>query len=140
VRQDTPGEEEHLAAFDQTHILTLLGSYRLGRGWELGARFRLVSGNLYTPSSYGFWDENNGTNLAIRYPVNSERLPLFHQLDIRVDKTWDFRRWKFSAYLDVQNVYNSPNAEAIQYNFNYTARQYITGLPLLPSLGLRADF
>ena len=35
--------------FDQTHILTILGSYRLGHGWEFGARFRLVSGNLVTP-------------------------------------------------------------------------------------------
>ena len=47
---------------------------------------------------------------------------------------------QLSAYLDVQNVYNSQNTEAIQYNFNYTARQYITGLPILPSIGIRGEF
>jgi hypothetical protein len=40
----------------------------------------------------------------------------------------------------LQNVYNHANSEAIQYNYNYTARQYVSGLPILPSLGLRADF
>src|SRR6185295_7861583 len=40
VRRDAPDQPEHLFNFDQTHILTLIGSYRLGRGWELGARFR----------------------------------------------------------------------------------------------------
>jgi hypothetical protein len=48
-RRDAPGQEKYLFQYDQTHNLTVLGSYRLGRGWEFGARFRLVSGNLETP-------------------------------------------------------------------------------------------
>ena len=35
--------------FDQPNNLTVLGTYQLGRGWSAGARFRLVSGNPYTP-------------------------------------------------------------------------------------------
>ena len=65
---------------------------------------------------------------------------MFHQLDIRVDKRWKFKSWQLSAYLDVQNVYNHANSEGIRYNYNYTNRLYISGLPILPSLGLRADF
>ena len=38
-------------------------------------------------------------------------------------------------YLDVQNVYQHENAEEIVYNFDYTRRSYITGLPILPVLG-----
>src|SRR5262249_37836873 len=80
-----PGFPAHLAPFDQTHIFTMLGSYRLGRGWELGARFRLVSGNVYTPNSYGFYDENIGTNLPLQaFPPYQARVPLFQELDLRV--------------------------------------------------------
>ncbi|NUO54499.1 MAG: hypothetical protein HOV80_37115, partial [Polyangiaceae bacterium] len=71
---------------------------------------------------------------------NTERLPLFHALDLRVDKRWKFKYWQLSTYLDVQNVYNNQNAEAVGYNFNYTAREYVNGLPILPSIGIRADF
>ncbi len=140
-RQDTPDTPMRLSPFDQTHILTVLGSYRLGRGWEIGGRFRLVSGSLYTPQTYGFYDENSGVLLPLSdYPRNGARLPLFHQLDIRVDKVWKFKAWQFSAYLDVQNVYNHANAEGVSYNYNSTQRTYASGLPILPSLGVRGEF
>ncbi len=140
-RADLPSQIETLYQYDQTHILTVLGSYKLGRGWEMGARFRLVSGNLYTPSTYGFYDENVGAQLSLpSYPPYGARLPMFTQLDIRVDKTWQFQHWKLGAYLDVQNVYNRANPEANGYNYNYTQQSYVSGIPLLPNLGLRADF
>jgi len=70
----------------------------------------------------------------------SERLPLFHQLDLRIDKRWKFKSWQLSWYLDVQNAYNHANVEAIAYNFNFTSRDYVSGLPILPSVGLRGEF
>jgi TonB family protein len=154
TRIDHPGEEERLVSFDQTHILTVLGSVRLGGGWEFGARFRLVSGNLTTPNVCNASEQScdpsrtssllyagTGSYIAIPFAApNSERLPLFHQLDIRVDKRWKFKSWQLSAYVDLQNVYNYGNAEGLSYNFNYTARQYVSGLPILPNIGLRADF
>jgi hypothetical protein len=139
-RTQPPSDVETLYEYDQTHILTILGSYKLGGGWEIGSRFRLVSGSLYTPDTYGFYDENVGTQLsAPSYPAYNSRLPIFTQLDIRVDKTWQFKHWRLGAYLDVQNVYNRGNAEGIGYNFNYTQTSVVTGIPFLPNLGIRAD-
>ncbi|HSQ66728.1 MAG TPA: TonB family protein [Polyangiaceae bacterium] len=140
LRKDTPTSPVRTAPFDQTHILTILGSYKLGRGWEVGARFRLVSGNPYTPNAYGFYDANSGVYLPLSsFPPNNARMPLFHQLDIRVDKTWKFQYWRFGVYADVQNVYNAGNVEGISYNFNYAQQSYATGLPFLPSIGLRGE-
>jgi len=140
-RQLPPNYITTLSQYDQTHILTVLGSYKLGFGWEFGARFRLVSGNPLTPSTYGFYDENAGSQLSLpSYPQYTQRLPLFTQLDLRVDKTWQFKAWKLGIYLDVQNVYNRSNPEAINYNYNYTQQAYTSGLPILPSLGIRGDF
>lgn len=141
VQQDRPEEPERLAQFDQTHILTALGSWRLGGGWELGGRFRLVSGSNVTPNTYGFFDGNSAVNLPAQgYPPFGERLPLFHQLDIRLDRTWQFATHKIDAYLDLQNAYNSPNADGVSYNYNYTRRSYASSLPILPSIGARVDF
>ena len=140
-RTDIPGTPLHLSAFDQTHILTVLGSYRLGLGWELGARFRLVSGNPYTPNTYGFNDENAGAYLPLlAYPPNDARLAVFHQLDVRVDKTWVYQNGdKLGVYLDIQNVYNNGNVEGVSYNYNNTLRSFATGLPIIPSLGIRGE-
>jgi len=140
LRKDTPTSPVRTAPFDQTHILTVLGSYKLGRGWEVGARFRLVSGNPYTPNTYGFYDANSGVYLPLSsFPPNNARMPLFTQLDIRVDKTWKFKYWQLGVYADVQNVYNAGNVEGISYNYNYALQSYATGLPFLPSIGLRGE-
>ncbi|MDP9151897.1 MAG: TonB family protein [Myxococcota bacterium] len=140
VRRDLPDRPLRLAQYDETHVLTALGSYRLGNGWELGARYRLTSGYMYTPQTYGFYDENIGTYLALQgFPAFGARLPLFHSLDIRVDKSWK-RSWgTFSMYLDVLNVYNQGNAAGISYDFNSTHSSYASDLPILPSIGLRAE-
>jgi TonB family protein len=140
-RQDYPGAPVTLAPFDQTHILTVLGSYRLGRGWEFGSTFRLVSGNRYTPQTYGFYDENAGVVLPqLAYPPFGQRLPLYHVLNVRVDKTWRFKAWQLGAYLDVQNAYNQSNVEGISRNYNFTKTTYASGIPFLPSIGLRGEF
>lgn len=139
-RRDAPGAALHVYDYDQTHILTALGSYKLGRGWQLGARFRYVTGSPYTPDVGGVMDYDAGTYAPIGSTQrNSARVPSFHQLDLRADKTWKFSAWQLSAYLDVQNVYAHQNAEGISYNYNYSKRSVVPGLPILPIIGLRGE-
>lgn len=141
LRQDTETSPVRRSPFSQTHILTVLGSYRLGRGWEIGGRFRLVSGNLVSPQNYGFYDQNTGVYLPLlAYPPFTERLPMFHQLDIRVDKVWKFRAWQMSVYADIYNIYNNANVEGVNRNYNQTQQSYTSGLPILPSIGVRGEF
>ena len=140
-RRDGPGQPLYLFPFDQTHVFTLLGSYKLGRGWQLGARFRAVSGNPYTPTSEGAYDASSGSQLGVLgFPPNTARLPPFLALDARVDKTWSFRSWKLNLYFDIQNVTNASNVEGINYNYNYTKAMPVNGLPILPISGVRAEF
>lgn len=141
MRALSPDQPLRLFQWDQTHILTVLGSYRLGRGWEFGARFRLVSGNLQTPIVGSLYAANAGSYAPIYSSATfSERVPMFNQLDLRVDKRWDFGAWRLSTYLDVQNVYYSRNVEGYNYNFDYTHQSKITGLPIIPSIGIRGEF
>jgi hypothetical protein len=136
-----PGEPSELFYLDQTHILTMLGSYDFGRGWEVGARYRYVTGNLYTPCLGSLYSSTSTSYLCISGPTNSERLPAFHQLDIRIDKRWKFQDWTLGAYLDVINAYNRVNPDFIGYNYDYSQnRPETASLPIVPSVGLRAEF
>jgi TonB family protein len=141
ARRGNPDEPLRLFQYDQTHILTALGSYRLGRGWEFGARFRLVSGPLDTPCSGGLFNSAAGAYACLSGDVFGRRLPPFHQLDLRVDKRWVYDNGvKFSVYLDLLNVYNRQNVEAVSYNYNYSQSVNTTGVPIIPSLGARGEF
>lgn len=141
TRVDAPGEPERLFGWDQTHILTALGSYKLPDNWELGLRFRVVTGNPITPVVSAVYNEKLDTYTRVQSGnPNSDRLPTFHQLDVRVDKKFVFDSWLLNLYLDVQNAYNRGNPENIQYNYDASAKQYATGLPIIPSVGVRAEF
>ena len=140
-RQDTPSDPVRLFGWDQTHILTLLGSYKLPDNWEVGLRFRYVTGNPITPVSTAVYNEQTDTYTRVQSPnLLSERLPGFHQLDVRIDKKIVFDSWLLNLYLDVQNTYNHGNPENIQYNYDATQSTYATGLPIIPSLGVRGEF
>lgn len=144
VRRDSPASPEYLFQYDQTHNLIILGSYRLGRGWEFGARFRIVSGPLDTPvvgrpSLPAIYAADAGAYVPLQGQAFTARMPLFHQLDLRIDKRWQFKSWALSTYLDVQNAYNHPAAESFVYNFDYSRRSYQTGIPIIPSIGLRGE-
>ena len=139
-RQDDPGGEFRLFDFDQTHILTLVASYVLPYNWEFGVRWRLVTGNTNTPFIGGVYDSDRDAYIPIPAATNSERFPMFHQLDLRIDKKWIFDRWRFSAYLSLVNAYNRENVEAYSYNFDFSSRQNVSGLPVLPILGIKGEW
>jgi TonB family protein len=125
---------------DQTHILTVLGTYRLPHNWEVGARWRLVSGNPTTPVEGGVFDSDADRYRPSVGAINSSRLPAFHQLDVRVDKRWIYDGWILNAYLDVQNAYNKKNSEEIAHNYDFSKKKQASGLPILTIVGLRAEF
>lgn len=129
--------------FDQPHNLVTVASYRLPRGWRIGGRFRVASGNPYRPVvGVAELDEQYTapTSTPIFGPPNSARFPTFHQLDVRVDKQWVLSRATITGYLDVQNVYNRQNVEAWIYQPDFRGRIGSFGLPVVPALGARVDF
>ncbi len=126
--------------FDQPHILTLLAVYKLPRGWSIGGRFRLVSGNPYMPAYNSIDDASSGDTFPLGAPRNSERNPAFHQLDLRVDKRWTWRLISLNAYVDIQNTYNRRNLEGRVYSYDYTQFNVLAGLPILPSVGLKFEW
>ena len=50
------------------------------------------------------------------------------------------RRVKMSIFLDMQNLTNRKNPEELIYNYNFSRRSNITGLPTLAVFGARVDF
>lgn len=139
-RTESGETESRLFDFDQTHILNLVLSYVFPSNWEIGARFRLISGNPITPFGDRRYLADFDRYVGVPGEVNSDRLPLFHQLDLRVEKRWIFDWYSIVAYISVLNTYNNANTEALQYDFDFSNTQKVTGLPVLPILGIRGEF
>ncbi len=125
---------------DQPHNLIIVGSAKLPWDLNLGVRFRYASGPLVTPVIGSLFDASG--NYAVPLPGLpwSQRLPDFFQLDARLDKRFVFDAWTLVVYLDVQNVTNQANPEALFYNYNYSQSANVTGIPILPTLGVRGEW
>ncbi len=137
-RTDGGSSNYRLFDFDETNVFTILGSYDLGRGYEIGSRFRYTTGFPRTPVIGTVFDARTDSYEPIFGAHNSVRIPAFYALDARLAKHFSFGgNVKLEAYLDVQNVTNHGNAEEIVYNNDYTRKSYITGLPILPVLGAK---
>lgn len=139
-RKDRPGEGYRLFDFDQTHVLTALASYDLGKGFEVGARFRYATGYPRTPVVGAYYDARRDIYEPTLGDRNTDRIPAFYQMDVRVAKKLKVGTTELEAYVDVQNVTDRHNPEEIIYSADYLTKRYIRGLPILPIAGARWSF
>ena len=139
-RRQLSTERSTVSEFDQTHVLTLIGSHSFGDGWQFGGRFRLTSGGLYTPTRTGAYNATTGSQAGVAaFPPFGTRLPVFHQLDLRIEKSRLSGHWRWTFFLDVQNVYFAKNPLGVSYSYDYTQSAFVNGLPILPIFGLRGE-
>ena len=142
-RQDHPGEPFRPFQYDQTNILTLVVGTHLPKDIDVGIRLRWVTGNPDTSqlaNGLTVYDSDRDTHYPGFNAPFSSRLPDFFQLDVRIDKRFVFKSWIFAVYLECTNITNRANVEGYLYSYDFTRRAPVTGLPILPSLGLRASF
>ena len=139
-RRDHQGSDYRLFDYDQTHVGAIVGSYDLGKGFELGARFRYSTGYPRTPVIGTFVSTRRDLYEPTFGAHNSVRIPAFAQLDARFAKRFQWSWGKAEAFVDVQNVTDRSNPEEIVYNYTYQKRGYISGLPVLPVVGARLEW
>ena len=139
-RQDRPDEPEELFAYDQPVVINALWSQKLPRNWRLGGRVRLSSGNPYTPVVNRIYDQQTRTFVPVYGERSSARPPPFFSFDIRIDKTYTFRKWKLGTYLDLQNATVAQNVEVIGFTYDYGELDPITSNPPLPVFGLKGEW
>ena len=97
------------SAWDNRFILNMSGTYNFPKHWSLGAKVSCIGGSPYTPydveksSLVEAWHVQGRAYYDYsRY--NQERLPVFGQLDVRVDKTFYLKKCMLGFYLDIQNI------------------------------------
>lgn len=111
------------ATWDNRHLLSFTGGYKLGRNWELGLKFRYQGSAPYTPFDLEKSQLNFitlGIGVLDYSRVNESRLKAFHAGDIRIDKKWNFRRITLDLYVDIQNFYSAKSTGTPQYTFRRT--------------------
>ena len=150
------------SSWDNRHILIITANHKFKKNWSFAMKWRFAGGLPYTPydverSSYiSAWDVINQPYMDYNN-VNSKRFKPFHQLDIRIDKTFYMKNSSLKIYFDVQNAYNFKSDEQNRLTNldesgnklidpNNPARYNLRTIPsegngtVLPTLGIIFDF
>ena len=99
------------SSWDNRHLITITATQNMSKNWDLGLKWRFIGGAPYTPwdltrsAIKTAWDAQ-GNGYLDYSKFNKARLKPFHQLDLRVDKSWYYNNWSLMLYFDVQNAYN----------------------------------
>ncbi len=136
---------------DQPHAFSFDLDFALGKHWHLNLAWRYHTG-WPTTEVFGVLMENEDGELEpvpVFGPLNAERLPDYHRLDIRASREWQRKRGVLGFYLEVQNVYDRENLAGFDTDFEFeegeTGRVELIPLPevwggVLPSFGITWDF
>ena len=142
--------------WDQTHAFTVTVGYRPTSSWSFTGAWEIHSGWPITPQEFVVDTitvfQGDGTLWPMRWrqefgALNSARLPAYHRLDLRVNRSFQLKRGRLDVYLDLFNAYNQENLRSYGYQLR-TIRdrlRYVrygdeTLLPILPSIGFRWEF
>jgi hypothetical protein len=109
------------SSWDQTHVANVVGSYRIG-AWFLGARVHFNTGRPVT--------------VATTYPVLTERLPAYFQLDLRAERQIVYDRFRMAFYVELLNATISRQITGLSQDYTEHESGYRI---VVPSVGLRAE-
>lgn len=139
------------SVWDSRHLVSFVGGYKLKKNWELSARYRYAGQTPFVPV--------NLNQSIITYPelvldynrLGEEKLDYFSQLDIRIDKKWNFEKWSFNLFFEIQNILAQEIPTPPEYGLardadgnllnplNLAQIESDTNTPI-PTIGLVVDF
>lgn len=108
------------SAWDNRHLVTFTGGYKLRKNWEIGTRFRFLGSAPYTDydtaaSRFAFLTTGEGVLNYAQF--NQRRFNSYFAIDVRIDKKWNFKRWTLDIFMDLQNVTGADNQSQPYYTF-----------------------
>ncbi len=139
------------SVWDSRNLLSLTGGYKAPRNWEFSGRYRFVGRSPFAPVDEEASLETYPVFVLDFDDLGSNRLNNFQQLDIRIDKKWNFKALSLNLFLEVQNVLGAVAPAPPSYGLDRDASGALvmpTSLVIipedegsaLPSFGLAIDF
>ncbi|TAF73377.1 MAG: TonB-dependent receptor [Bacteroidetes bacterium] len=111
------------SSWDNRHLISGIIGRKFKKGWEIGLKYRFAAGAPYTPFDDVTSQRNYqtiGVGTLDVSQLNSLRLANFNQFDFRGSKTWNFNKWSFQLYMDIQNAFRFNTPSFPQYTFKRT--------------------
>ncbi|MBL7471444.1 TonB-dependent receptor [Robertkochia sediminum] len=144
--------DEYLpSVWDSRHLISFTGGYKFGRNWEFSSRYRFAGRTPFVPTDVEATLERYPEVVLDYDRLGEEKLANFSQLDIRIDKKWNLKKFALNVFFEAQNVLGQNIPQPTEYGLNrnpdgsiveprsLVALDSDTGQPI-PSIGIVVDF
>ena len=122
VRRRRDGWRKHPFPLDRPLLIAVQNYYRLPKKFEVGLKYRYMSGLPYTST------EVHGDTIFIG-AFNDRRYAAYHRLDLRFSRSFSIKDAKGHFYIELWNTMNAPNL----FSLDSKSRKIITYTTNLPT-------
>jgi hypothetical protein len=136
-------------SFDQRHALHAEFEYQPNPRFQVNLSWQIHTGWRYAEATYEILPLTGGEFLYKAHygPLNARRFPPYHRMDLRMARTFVFKRQSIAVFLEVRNLYNRKNVRLYTFERSESdeptdpiVRVTRTWMPILPAIGVRWDF
>lgn len=139
------------SVWDSRYLISFTGGYKLKRNWEISARYRFAGETPFVPTNLQETLENYPEVILDYDRLGEENLNIFSQLDVRIDKKWNFKKLSLNVFAEAQNILGQDIPQPAEYGLNRDMNGTViqprslveiesdTG-QIIPSIGVVVDF
>lgn len=126
--------------YDQTHVINIVGDYVVSTNWDIGARYFYHTGDTTSDIDSAVYNSNldkyqDRPNTLQR---NEARLPNYNSLSLYLNRDYLKDTWKLSLKVGIESFWYKDQVMGSRYNYDYSQRENVTGIPFIPYIELRA--
>jgi hypothetical protein len=137
---------KYFPRYDVRHTVNILFDYNFGDGWIASSNWTFCTGMPFTPIAgyYNRLEINDpwGDYMSEKYKSviywgekNVKRLPVYHRLDLSINKKFHLRIADVTVGASIVNVYDRKNI----YYFDKDTGEKVYMLPFLPSASVKVE-
>ena len=108
------------SVWDSRHLISFSGGYKLKRNWEISARWRFSGRTPYVPINQKMTLKAYPEVVLDYNQLGDLKLDPFNLADIRFDKKWNFKRYSFNFYFEIQNFFAQSIPRPDEYGLDRT--------------------
>lgn len=127
------------SAFEQAHMFTAAGSFRLSDRWDGSTTLRLASNWPYD----GYFESREG-RIFLSDRRNALRLPTYARIDVRLRRLVPIGTRRLVLFGEAINLLNRRNIRQVEGSYDSRTLEVFRiseqQLPIIPSIGLAFEF
>ncbi len=141
--EERPSKTEawRTATYDQTHVLTVVGDYRLTGLWDIGGRYDHHTGGTYDTISHSVFNSNLDKYQARpeESDINKGRVPASNSITAYFTRDILYDTWKLALRFGVEQYWYKPQVSSVEYNYNFTKTVDSKSLTTIPFIEVKGE-